>query len=54
MGLSYFKMKCYNDPKNTEVYCGMVHLTNDHQANETTDGHQYFDMWVVVVKIMTV
>lgn len=31
------------DPKHTEVYCGMVHLIDDHQANESTDGHQYCD-----------
>lgn len=39
---------------NAEVYCKMVHLTNNHQANKTTDGHHYFEMWVVGVKIMTV
>ena len=25
------------------MYCGMVHLTNDHKPNESTDGYQYFD-----------
>lgn len=42
LGLSYFLMKCIQDAKHSEVYCGMVDLTDDHQANEGTDGHQYF------------
>lgn len=37
------KKKSINDSKHTEMYCGMVHLTNDHKPNESTDGYQYFD-----------
>lgn len=53
-GLTYFLMKCINDFKHTEVYCGVVHLTNDHQTIETQMGTSTLIMWVIGVKIKIV